>query len=201
MVVAAQELARVCDPPIGRAHVHLEPLLLEVLFDGGQPITELVGGDEPDPLREQRGRGLDEAEVREEWAPEVVEEHAVVPEVGHRRVADVDGEVHGHLRDVARSERRVRGHDARNARLRFDLLSELDGLRPEADGELEADGLRLAALDNRYEPVGIGHRWEATARCEKYLSLRVPVGAGATRGPPRRPPGLGGRRESARGRN
>src|SRR5437867_3336426 len=73
-------------------------------------------------------------------------------------MAQVHGEVHGHLRHVARAERRVRGDDARHARLRLELLRDLDGLRPEADGELEADGLRVAALDDLEEALDLPHR-------------------------------------------
>src|SRR6266511_3996881 len=78
-------------------------------------------------------------------------------------MAQVHGEVHGHLRHVARAERRVRGHDARHARLRLEFLRELHRLRPEADGELESDGLRVAGLDHLDKAVRVVHGGPSTS--------------------------------------
>ena len=51
----------------------------------------------------------------------------MVSEVRHRSVAQVDDQVHRHLGDIARSERGIRGDEAHNACLCFDLLGELHG--------------------------------------------------------------------------
>src|SRR6058998_3728300 len=94
VVVATEELTGVGDPPVRFPDADDMALLLEVLLDGREPVAELGRGQESDPVREQRLGRVDEGHRAERGSGEVEEKDAVVPEVRHRRVAEVDDEVH-----------------------------------------------------------------------------------------------------------
>src|SRR6266571_1636111 len=174
VVVATEELTGVGDPPVRFPDADDMALLLQMRLDGREPMAELGRGQEPDPFREHRLGRVDEGHRAERRSREVKEEDAVVSEMRHRRMPEMDDEVHRHVGHVARAERRVRGDEARDARLRFDLLRELHGLRAQTDRELQADGLRVPASNHVEESVRFAHGSRQTrGRARKKMSLRV----------------------------
>src|SRR5205807_2244479 len=157
VVIASEELTGIRDPPVRFADLDEVSFLLKMILDRGKPMPELSRGQEADAFRQERLRGVDEPHRGERRPREVIKEDPVVSEVRHRSVAQVDDEIHRHLRDVARTERRVGRDEAHDAGLCFDLLSELHGFRPQADRELQADRLRVPAANHVEEPVRFAH--------------------------------------------
>src|SRR5438034_842229 len=114
-------------------------------------------------------------------------EDAGVPEMGHRRVAEVDDEVHGHVRHVARAERGVRRDEARDVCLRFDLLRQLHGLRAQTDWELQTDRLRVSSSNDFEESVRFAHgSGQTRGRAEKDVPRRLAFFFAFDLEPPRR---------------
>src|SRR5712692_1270344 len=156
-VIASEELTRIRDPPVRFPDSDGMSFPLEMLLDRGEPVAELRRRQEADPFRQEGLRGVDEGHRGQRGAGEIVEEDAVVPKVRHRGVAQVDDEVHGHLSDVAGTERRVRGDQAGHARLGLDLPSEFDGLRAQSDRELETDRPGGPAANHFDEAFRVAH--------------------------------------------
>src|SRR5881296_650397 len=89
VIVATEELTRIRDPPVGLADLDDMAFLLQMLLDVGKPVAELRRRQERDSLRQHRLRRVDESHRGQRGAGQIVEEDAVVPEVGHRGVAQV----------------------------------------------------------------------------------------------------------------
>src|SRR3989441_1139564 len=176
VIVATEELTGVGDPPVRFPDADHMALLLQVCLDGREPPAELGRGQEPDPFREHRLGRVDEGHRAERRSREVKEEDAVVSEMRHRRMPEMDDEVHGHVRHIARAERGVRRDKARDAGLRFDLLRELHSLRAQTDRELQTDRLRVPSSNHFEEPVRFAHGSRQThGRAEKDVPRRPSV--------------------------
>src|SRR2546427_60766 len=173
---SARELAGIGPASIRIADPHHVALLLEPFPDFREPVPVLRRGDKADPLRKERLRRIDEVHRGERRARQVVEEHVAIAQVRHWRVAEVDDQVDRHLGDIARSERGIRGHEAGDAGLGFEILGEFDRLRPQADGELESDGLGVSSSNDFEQTLrfrhGPGHRRESA---EKAVPARPTV--------------------------
>ena len=187
VVVAPEELTGVGDPPVRFPDADDMSFLLQVRLDGREPAAELGRGQEPDPFREHRLGRVEEGHRAERGSGEIKEEDAVVPEMGHRRVAEVDDEVHGHVGHVARAERGVRRDEARDVCLRFDLLRQLHGLRAQTDWELQTDRLRVPSSNDFEESVRFAHgSGQTRGRAEKDVPRRLAFFFAFDLEPPRR---------------
>ena len=72
-------------------------------------------------------------------------------------MAKMDGKVNGHVGNIARSERGVCRNEAQHSRLTLKCLREFHRLRPQTDGELEADGFRAPAANHLEQFCDVAH--------------------------------------------
>src|SRR5437867_10946102 len=187
VVVATEELTGVGDPPVRFPDADDMALLLQMRLDGREPVAELGRGQGPDSSREQRLGGVDEGHRAERGSGEIEEEDAVVPEVRHGSMPEVDDDVDGNVRHVARAERRVRGDEARDARLRLEFLRELHGIRAQTNRELQAHRLRVQSSNHVEQSVRFAHgSGQTRGRAEKDVPRRLAFFFAFDLEPPRR---------------